>query len=82
MKKSIAPTSNTNHPKTLRYSPEDIFCVSAFKTLHAQLFRSQSELDYLIRNRALNGLEACGAIITRGRRLTIVAPRFIQWLLN
>ena len=64
-----------------RISLSDIYSVTAFKEKHSHLFRSKSELDYLLRNRKLNGLEASGAVIVShsGRRLSIVEPLFADW---
>jgi len=61
----------------------DIYSVTAFKQKYANLFRSKSELDYILRNRKLNGLEASGAVIVSqsGRRLSIVEPLFSDWFL-
>jgi len=64
-----------------RFSLSDIYSVTAFKEKYSHLFRSKSELDYLLRNRKLNGLEASGAVISSqsGRRLSIVEPLFAEW---
>lgn len=64
-----------------RASLSDIYSVTAFKEKYSHLFRSKSELDYLLRNRKLNGLEASGAVIVSqsGRRLSIVEPLFADW---
>ena len=66
-----------------RVSLGDIYSVTAFKEKYSHLFRSKSELDYLLRNRKLNGLEASGAVIVSqsGRRLSIVEPMFSNWFL-
>ena len=60
---------------------DDIYSVKAFKERYSQLFRSTTELDYLLRNRKWNGLEASGAVIASqsGRRLSIVEPLFAEW---
>lgn len=58
--KSTFQPSNTASFERERLRPEDVFCVSSFRKTHAHLFRSESELDYLIRNRSSNGLESCG----------------------
>ena len=72
--------SATASPKH-RISLSDIYSVTAFKEKYSHLFRSKSELDYLLRNRKLNGLEASGAVIVSqsGRRLSIVEPLFADW---
>ena len=81
--------ANANHTSTTatptqRASLSDIYSVTAFKEKYSHLFRSKSELDYLLRNRKLNGLEASGAIIVSqsGRRLSIVEPLFASWFLR
>lgn len=73
-------TSPTTIPRQ-RVSLRDIYSVTAFKEKYSHLFRSKSELDYLLRNRKLNGLEASGAVIVSqsGRRLSIVEPFFADW---
>ena len=65
-------------------SLNDLYSVPAFKEAHPYLFKSKCELDYLLRHRRLNGLSACGAVRASptGRRLTIVAPLFVAWLLG
>ena len=65
-------------------SLNDLYSVPAFKEAHPCLFKSKCELDYLLRHRRLNGLSACGAVRASptGRRLTIVAPLFVEWLLG
>ena len=65
-------------------SLSDLYSVPAFKAAHPYLFKSKCELDYLLRHRRLNGLSACGAVRASptGRRLTIVAPLFVAWLLG
>ena len=65
-------------------SLNDLYSVPAFKEAHPYLFKSKCELDYLLRHRRLNGLSACGAVraSSTGRRLTIVAPLFVEWLLG
>ncbi len=65
-------------------SLSDLYGVPAFREAHPYLFKSKGELDYLLRNRDLNGLSACGAVIASrtGRRLTIVGPLFVTWLLR
>ena len=67
-----------------RASLSDIYSVTAFKEKYSHLFRSKSELDYLLRNRKLNGLEASGAVIVSqsGRRLSINEPLFTDWFLG
>ena len=76
--------TKTTQPTTIasqRFSLSDIYSVTAFKEKYSHLFRSKSELDYLLRNRKLNGLEASGAVIASqsGRRLSIVEPLFADW---
>ncbi len=62
----------------------DLYSVPRFREAHPYLFKSKGELDYLLRNRDFNGLSACGAVVASrtGRRLTIVAPLFVAWLLG
>ena len=62
----------------------DLYSVPAFKDNHPYLFKSGGELDYLLRNRNTNGLSKCGAVIASpsGRKLTIIAPRFVEWIMN
>lgn len=63
---------------------DDIYSVKAFKTRYSHLFRSRHELDYLLRNRRLNGLAESGAVICSpsGRRLSIVASKFAAWFVK
>ena len=77
--KTTSPTAISSQ----RVSLKDIYSVTAFKEKYSHLFRSKSELDYLLRNRKLNGLEASGAVIVSqsGRRLSIVEPLFSNWFL-
>ena len=77
--KTTSPTAISSQGVSLR----DIYSVTAFKEKYSHLFRSKSELDYLLRNRKLNGLEASGAVIVSqsGRRLSIVEPLFSNWFL-
>ena len=75
----------TNHRKPVpRIEIDDLYSVPVFKEQYQQLFKSAHELDYLLRNREVNGLAASGAVITGRykRRLTIVASRFAAWLLG
>ena len=75
----------TNHRKPVpRIEIDDLYSVPVFKEQYQQLFKSAHELDYLLRNREVNGLAACGAVVTgrNRRRLTIVAPLFKSWLLG
>ena len=81
------PNANSRSTTTVsgpRASLSDIYSVAAFKKKYSHLFRSKSELDYLLRNRKLNGLEASGAVIVSqsGRRLSIVEPLFADWFLG
>ena len=63
---------------------DDIYSIKAFKERYSQLFRSHHELDYLLRNRHLNGLALSGAVICSpsGRRLSIVASKFAAWFMK
>ena len=63
---------------------EDIYSVKAFKERYAQLFRSTTELDYLLRNRKVNGLADSGAVICSpsGRRVSIVGSKFASWFVG
>ena len=63
---------------------DDIYSVKAFKERYAQLFRSTTELDYLLRNRETNGLADSGAVISSstGRRVSIVGTRFASWFVG
>ena len=78
------------HSKAVQFNAKqeislsDLYSVPAFREAHPYLFKSKGELDYLLRNRAFNGLSACGAVIASrtGRRLTIVVPLFVAWLLG
>lgn len=65
-------------------SLDDIYSPQAFKDRYPHFFCSKNELDYILRNRRLNGLEHYGAVIESrsGRRLSIVAPRFVSWWLG
>ena len=63
---------------------EDIYSVKAFKERYAQLFRSTTELDYMLRNRKVNGLAESGAVICSptGRRVSIVGSKFAAWFVG
>ena len=63
---------------------DDIYSIKAFKERYAQLFRSTTELDYLLRNRKVNGLAESGAVICSptGRRVSIVGSKFAAWFVG
>ena len=65
-------------------SLDDVYSPQAFKERYHHFFCSKNELDYILRNRRLNGLESYGAVIESrsGRRLSIVVPRFLNWWLG
>ena len=72
------------NPKSESISLDDIYSVNAFKQRFDHFFQSDHELEYILRNRRLNGLERYGAVIQSrtGRRLSIIAPRFTSWWLQ
>ena len=76
--------TTTQHSPVQSIEIDDLYSVPVFKEQYQQLFKSAHELDYLLRNREVNGLAASGAVITGRykRRLTIVASRFAAWLLG
>jgi len=80
MTQSIAKTKAESSSDLL----DDIYSIKAFKQRYSQLFRSSHELDYLLRNRRLNGLAESGAVICSpsGRRISIVASKFATWFLS
>lgn len=82
----MKPRTTTHKRKTSsgEVSLDDIFSPQAFKERYPHFFCSKNELDYILRNRRLNGLEHYGAVIESrsGRRLSIVAPRFVSWWLG
>ena len=63
---------------------DDIYSVKAFKERYSQLFRSTTELDYLLRNRKVNGLADSGAVLCSpsGRRVSIVGSKFASWFVG
>ena len=82
----MKPRTTTHNRETFsgEVSLDDIFSPQAFKERYPHFFCSKNELDYILRNRRLNGLEHYGAVIESrsGRRLSIVAPRFVSWWLG
>jgi hypothetical protein len=82
----MKPRTTTHNRETSpgEVSLDDIFSPQAFKERYPHFFCSKNELDYILRNRRLNGLEHYGAVIESrsGRRLSIVAPRFVSWWLG
>lgn len=82
----MKPRTTTHNRETspCEVSLDDIFSPQAFKERYPHFFCSKNELDYILRNRRLNGLEHYGAVIESrsGRRLSIVAPRFVSWWLG
>jgi hypothetical protein len=77
-------TTHSHEITSSDVSLDDIYSPQAFKARYPHFFCSKSELDYILRNRRLNGLEHYGAVIESrsGRRLSIVAPRFVSWWLG
>jgi hypothetical protein len=65
-------------------SLDDVYSPKAFKERYRNFFASNNELEYILRNRRLNGLDSYGAVIESrsGRRLSIVVPRFLSWWLG
>ena len=65
-------------------SLDDVYSPKAFKERYRNFFTSNNELEYILRNRRLNGLDSYGAVIESrsGRRLSIVVPRFLSWWLG
>jgi hypothetical protein len=64
---------------------EDICAPSVFEKEHPNLFEGEGTptMETLIRQRQLNGLTDCGAIVEPAqRRPLVVVPRFLFWLLN
>ena len=45
---------------------------------------TEGQLDWILRNRARNGLSQCGAVIRQGRggELKLIRPRFTKWYLS
>ena len=82
----MKPRTTTHNRETSsgEVSLDDIFSPQAFKERYPHFFCSKNELDYILRNRRLNGLEHYGAVIESrsGRRLSIMAPRFVSWWLG
>lgn len=62
-------------------SLDDVYSPKAFKERYRHFFASPNELEYILRNRRLNGLDTYDAVIESrsGRRLSIVVPRFVRW---
>lgn len=65
-------------------SLDEIYSPQAFREKYKHFLTSANELDYILRNRRLNGLDSYGAVIESrsGRRLSIVLPRFTDWWLG
>jgi len=82
MKPYTAPLNRK--PISDEVSLDDVYSPQAFKERFPQFFCSKNELDYLLRNRRINGLDSYGAVIESrsGRRLSIVEPRFTRWWLG
>lgn len=79
----MKPKTLPNQPDCLsdEVSLDDIYSPQAFREKYRHFFTSKNELDYILRNRRLNGLDSYGAVIESrsGRRLSIVLPRFTNW---
>ena len=79
----MKPRTTPNHPGNTpeNISLDDIYSPQAFRERYKHFLTSTNELDYILRNRRLNGLDSYGAVIESrsGRRLSIVLPRFTNW---
>ena len=64
---------------------EDIVTPKDFEEQNPNLFAGKGtpKIDYLVRTRHLNGLADAGAVIEpAARRLMIVKPKFLKWMLS
>jgi len=64
---------------------EDVCRPEQFLEEHPHLFNQPGcpKFEYLMRTRHINGLSDCGAVIEPvQRRLMIVKPKFLNWLLS
>jgi hypothetical protein len=76
--------TQSHPPQSHEVSLDDVYSPQAFKERYPHFFCSKNELEYMLRNRRINGLESYGAVIESrsGRRLSIVVPRFTSWWLG
>ena len=74
--------SDTSVDATVGHSEmNDVVTVDGLQCAYPQLF-TERQLNWLLKSRNKNGLEAAGAIIKVGRRLYIKKSVFISWFLN
>jgi hypothetical protein len=75
--------STTNSPTTPRTPPlSEIFSQRQFAARHPHLL-NKSRIDWAVRNRETNGLEACGGTIKSPcGEVLIHEPSFIEWFLG
>ena len=61
----MKPRTTPNHPGNTpeNISLDDIYSPQAFRERYKHFFTSTNELDYILGNRRLNGLDSYGAVI-------------------
>ena len=58
----------------------DIKSIKAFSEAYPDI-KTEAAIRWDVWNSAHNGLDDYGAVIRKGRRVYIVAPRYLDWLL-
>lgn len=69
-------TEIATHDLTL----DDFVAAKDLPNAYPKLFRSKFQIDWLIRHRETNGLEASGALVRFGKEWMFVLPRFVVYL--
>ena len=59
---------------------DDIKSVSAFCKLYPDI-KTEPAIRWDVWNSAHNGLDQHGAVIRKGRRVFIVVPRYLDWMM-
>ena len=65
--------------KAKKYDPQDLTTPDGMSEKFPEIL-PYWRMRYLLRDRDINGLTECGAVLQKGRRLIVVKPRFFEWL--
>jgi hypothetical protein len=61
---------------------DDVLTVKAFVKRYPDLGKTDKAIYWDIFNSKYNGLDDCGAILRKGRRVWIVVPNYRDWLFS
>ena len=61
-------------------NPDDIQPARKFAAEHPNIFPTATSLDYMLRNRNVNGLAASGALVKLGRAYGLHVPKFLEYI--